>query len=113
MSPALTPETMPPGDYAIVELFGHTQLIGRVSEIERFGTKMLVVEPIFNGQLLGPVMQGGASIYRLTPCTGAVAFLSHPRAAWALPLSIRSTIPPEALPTPDTDALDTTDGGFF
>ena len=27
----------PPGEYAIVELFGHTTLVGRISEIERFG----------------------------------------------------------------------------
>ena len=31
---------MPPGDYAIVEALGHRTLIGRVCEIERFGTKM-------------------------------------------------------------------------
>lgn len=38
---------MPPGDYAIVEALGHRTLIGRVTEIERFGTKMLQVEPLF------------------------------------------------------------------
>jgi hypothetical protein len=65
------PETVeyPPGEYAIVELFGHTTLVGRIAEVERFGTKMLAIEPLYDGQLLGCVFHGGASIYRLTPCT--------------------------------------------
>ena len=39
--------TMPDGEYAIVEALGHRTLVGRVTEIERFGTKMLQVEPLF------------------------------------------------------------------
>jgi hypothetical protein len=48
---------MPPGEYAIVEILGHRALVGRVSEIERFGTKMLQVEPLFASVMLAPVLQ--------------------------------------------------------
>ena len=42
-------EAVEDGEYAIVELFGHTTLVGRVAEVERFGAKMLALEPIFAG----------------------------------------------------------------
>lgn len=89
----LTPETMPDGDYAIVEFFGYTKLIGRVAEVERFGAKMLVVEPLFNRRFLPALMQGGASIYRLTPVSAEVAFEQHPRQLWHLPESVRAAVP--------------------
>lgn len=60
---------LPEGQYAIVELMGHATLIGRVEEVDRFGIKMLQIEPIFAGQLLGPVLHAGGSIYRYTPCS--------------------------------------------
>ncbi|MDE2342744.1 MAG: hypothetical protein KGL63_05025 [Betaproteobacteria bacterium] len=94
MSEPITVATMPPGDYAIVEFFGHTTMVGRVSEVEKFGSKMLVLEPLFNGHLLSPVMHGGASIYRLTPCSPEIALERAPSSAWALPGAIRATIPP-------------------
>ena len=53
--------TMPLGEYAIVEALGHRTLVGRVTEIERFGTKMLQVEPLFGDVMLGPVLLGGGS----------------------------------------------------
>lgn len=44
MSDPAAPEiAYPPGEYAICELFGHTTLVGRITEIERFGTKMLAI----------------------------------------------------------------------
>ena len=94
------PQEYPPGEYAIVELFGHSTLVGRISEIERFGTKMMAMEPLFAGQLLAPVYHGGASIYRLTPCSAAIAFAQQPRDTWQLPLSIRCTIPAALLEAP-------------
>lgn len=36
-------EAIPDGDFAIVELFGHTTLVGRITEVEQFGAKMLLV----------------------------------------------------------------------
>lgn len=95
----------PPGDYAIVELFGHTTLIGRIQEVERFGTKMLALEPLFRGELLPAVLHGGASIYRLTPCTAEVAFARQPKEHWQLPAAIRA-VAPAALLSPPASTVD-------
>ena len=95
--------TLPEGDYAIVELLGHTTLIGRIDEVDRFGTKMLQVEPVFAGKLLGAIFQGGGSIYRLTPCSREVAANKGPTSEWQLPGPVRATIPPEMLPPPEDD----------
>lgn len=93
----------PPGDYAIVELFGHSTLVGRFAEVERFGTKMLALEPIFKGKLLDAVFHGGASIYRLTPCSASVAFLRAPTRDYQLPPTILAAAPPELLAAPVTE----------
>lgn len=90
----------PDGDYAIVECMGHSTLIGRCLEVERFGTKMLQIEPIFGGELLPPILQAGSSLYRFTPCTKEIAFKRGPTQLYALPDSIRATLPPTALPGP-------------
>ena len=91
----------PAGDYCIVELFGHTTLVGRFAEVERFGTKMLAIEPLFNGMMLDPVFHGGASIYRLTPCSAEIAFKRQPTQSYELPPSIFATVPAIALPKSD------------
>ncbi len=99
MSEQLTDATaLPPGEYAIVELFGHTTLIGRIAEVERFGTKMLAIEPLFNRVLLAVVFHGGAATYRLTPCSAEVAWERQPTHQYELPPTIFATIPPAALP---------------
>ena len=97
----VTDTTLPPGDYAIVEMFGHTKLIGRMAETERFGAKMLALEPIFCGHLLSPVMIGGAAIYCLTPCSAEVALAKAPKREWGLPDSVRAVIPAAMLPAPE------------
>lgn len=91
---------LPDGDYAIVELLGHRTLIGRIAEIERFGTKFLQVEPIYRGALLGPILQGGGSIYAFTPCSKEVASRQAPDEWWQLPGPIKAMLPLEALPPP-------------
>jgi hypothetical protein len=91
-------DSLPPGDYAICELMGHQTLVGRMAEVERFGVKMLALEPLFNGYLLPVIFQGGPSIYRLTPCSAAVAWARQPKNAYQLPPSIAATLPPAALP---------------
>lgn len=96
----MTDITLPAGDYAIVEMFGHTTLVGRMSETERFGVKMLALEPVFRGKLLPAMMIGGASIYALTPCSAEVAQSKGAKSEWHLPDSLRSVIPPEMLPAP-------------
>jgi hypothetical protein len=89
---------LPIGEYAIGELFGHTTLVGRIAEVERFGTKMLAIEPLFNRVLLPAVFHGGAAIYRLTPCSPVVAWERQPTQRYELPPTIFATIPPAALP---------------
>ncbi|HLX18486.1 MAG TPA: hypothetical protein VKS24_25135 [Bradyrhizobium sp.] len=90
----------PPGEYAIVELFGHTTLVGRIAEVERFGAKMLALEPLFEGEFLPAIFHGGAAIYRLTPCSAEVAFARGATESWELPAAIRAILPVEALPAP-------------
>ena len=87
------PAEIPPGDYCIVELFGHTTLVGRFAEVERFGTKMLALEPLFNGVMQPPVFHGGAAIYRLTPCSGEVAWKRMPTQSYQIPPAILATVP--------------------
>lgn len=95
---AIGPDSLPDGEYAIVEIMGHCTMIGRVAEVQRFGTAMLQVEPLFDGRLLEPVLQGGQSIYRFTPCTKATAFEKHPRCEWSLPSAVRARLAPPSLP---------------
>lgn len=94
-------DAMPEGDYAIVEALGHRTLVGRVGEVERFGTKLLQIEPLFGDVMLGPVLLGGGSIYQFTPCTAAVAFNRRPKQTYNLPASVVATIPALALPSND------------
>jgi hypothetical protein len=89
------------GEWAIVELFGHTTLVGRIAEVERFGTKMLAIEPLFNGLLLPTVFHGGASIYRLTPCSEQIARERQPKQTYQLPPTIAAILPLTALPAAD------------
>jgi hypothetical protein len=91
--------TMPDGEYAIVEALGHRTLVGRVTEIERFGTKMLQVEPLFGDVMLGPVLLGGGSIYQFTPCSATIAFARRPKETYQLPPSVAAVVPPLALPS--------------
>lgn len=90
---------MPDGEYAIIELLGHRTLVGRITEVERFGTKMMQVEPIFQGRLLDPVFHHGSAIYALTPCSNSVAVKRGPVHDFNLPVSIRCRLEP-ALPPP-------------
>ena len=97
---------LPEGQFAIVELFGHSTLVGRIEEVDRFGTKMLSIEALFNGDFLPAVLHGGASIYRLTPCDALTAIKHQPRQTYQLPASIRAIVPPALLPAPAPAAVD-------
>ena len=96
---------MPDGDYAIVEVQGHRTLIGRISEIDRFGTKLLQVEPLFADVMLGPVLVHGSMLYQLTPCSAAVAFQRRPKENYQLPASIFATVPAAAPPSNEEDPM--------
>lgn len=95
---------LPDGDYAIVELLGHRTLVGRISEIERFGSKLLQIEPIWRDQLLTPTLHHGNSIYGLTPCSRDVARQRQAKHEYQLPAPVLATIAPEALPAPPAPA---------
>lgn len=95
----LDPSDLPAGEYAIVEALGHRTLIGRVAEVERFGTKMLQVEPVFGQVMLGPVLLGGGSIYQFTPVDAATAYARRPKEIYQLPASVAATVPSIALPS--------------
>ena len=93
-----------PGEWAIVEILGHSTLIGRIAEVDRFGTKFLAIEPLFAGALLPVVYQGGTSIYRLTPCSFDVAWQKQATRSYQLPPAVAAIVPPlmltkEAAPT--------------
>lgn len=107
MPPARPWEALPDGTYAIVELMGHTTLVGRVEEIERFGTKLMAIEVLFNGSLLPVVLQGGASVYRFTQCSPETAWKAQhkPERSWSLPEPIRAIIPAALLPAPDAPSV--------
>jgi len=96
--------TLPEGDYAIVEILGHRTLVGRVSEVERFGSKLMQIEPIWRGALIDPVMVSGGSIYFYTPCSRTVAAERAPDAAYQLPPPVRAVMPPALLAAPESDA---------
>lgn len=90
---------MPDGDYAIVEQLGHRTFVGRVLEIERFGTKMLQIEPLFGQVMLGPVLLSGNSLYQFTPVDAATAYARRPTMTYQLPPSVAATVPAIALPS--------------
>lgn len=94
---------LPDGDYAIVEQLGHRTMIGRYTEIERFGVKMMALEPLFGDGLLPPVYIGGPSIYQVTLCTREIAWARRPLARYQLPSSISATLPPTAIASPADD----------
>jgi hypothetical protein len=62
---------VPADEFAIVEIFGHRRLAGRVMEVERFGAKLLRIDVPKEGDFAkGFTTQfyGGASLFSVTPC---------------------------------------------
>lgn len=58
-------------DYAVIEIFGHRRLAGRVMEVEKFGTKLLRIDIPTKGKFehgFTTQMYGGASLFSVTPC---------------------------------------------
>lgn len=97
---------LPDGEYAIAEILGHRTLIGRVTEVERFGSKLMSIEPILAGKLLPPVLISGGSIYQFTPCSKERAVERAPDEEYYLPASIRAALPASALPAPAVEDLE-------
>lgn len=54
-------------EWAIVELFGHIRTAGRISEVERFGGKMMRLDvPGADGEIAATQYLGNAALYRVT-----------------------------------------------
>jgi hypothetical protein len=57
-------------EYAVVEIFGHRRHAGRISDEERFGTKLLRIDVPKEGDFANghqTFFYGGGSIFSLTP----------------------------------------------
>jgi hypothetical protein len=105
----LDPAALPEGTYAVVEQLGHCTLVGRVAEVERFGAPFLQIEPLFCDMMLGPVLLGGSSIYRFTPCPASAAWGMRAKYRHELPASVAALIPVEA----DSGRFDTATAPAF
>ena len=86
-------------EWAIVEVMGHRQHAGRISEVTRFGAVLLRVDqPVGDGFVTTFV--GGASIYALTVVTEARARATAARMADPRPVE-----PAGFRPRPATEQL--------
>ena len=58
-------------EYAVIEIFGHRRIAGRVTEVEKYGAKLLRIDIPTNGKFengFTSQMYGGASLFSVTPC---------------------------------------------
>ena len=94
----VTETSLPVGDYAIVEALGHRTYAGRVAEVERFGAKMLQIEPLYRDWMLDPLFLSGAALYQFTPCTPAAAWSGRAKVEYDLPASIAASLPEQTAP---------------
>jgi hypothetical protein len=70
----MTDTPMPQDQWARVEIFGHRQHVGRISEVERFSTKMLRIdEPTNDPEVFTTLFYGGSSIFSIAPVTEQAA----------------------------------------
>lgn len=83
--------------WAIIELMGHVRMTGRLTEVERFGSKIGKLDVINkDGEFVATQFFGGASVYRITMCDedtaremARSASNIGPDTAWSLRESIR------------------------
>lgn len=101
---------LPDGEYAIVEMMGHRKIVGRVTEIEKFGTKYMGIEPVFQGALMPMCLVGGGSIFQFTPCTAEVARKYGPQESYQLCGSLQAIVPGTLLEHHADDDEDDEDG---
>ena len=61
-------------EWAIVELFGHIRTAGRISEVERFGGRLMRLDvPGDDGGFAATQYLGNAALYRVTVTTEEIA----------------------------------------
>lgn len=91
--------------WAILELMGHVRMAGRVTEEERFGSKLGRVD-VPDGDGFTTVYFGGSSVYRMTPTTEAIARgvasrnKPEPVHRWELPAPEKATAIMDGEPPP-------------
>jgi len=87
--------------WAIVEVMGHAQYAGRVSEYSELGVPLVRVEiPETDGQPAFEKLLGGSAIFRITPCTEEAARQAA-KSLRVRPLSMVAL--PSAAPAPARD----------
>lgn len=88
--------------WAIVELMGHVRIAGRLTEEEKFGSKLGRLDiPAKDGSFVTQ-MFGGGSVYRITIVTEAVA---RDVAAKTQPAPVSPWDYPKQLPAPTQDVV--------
>lgn len=108
--------------WAIVELFGHNQIAGYVTEVAAFGTSMMRVDvPTINDQPGYTKLFGGAAVYALTPTSEEIATEAarrldiRPVANWVVPdpkpQLVAKTFEPDEKHPDDIDYPDDIDEG--
>ena len=104
-----------PDEWAIVEVMGHRQHAGRISEVTRFGAVLLRVDqPVEDG--FATTLIGGSSIYALTIVTEAraratAARMADPRPP-SRPVSARAPRSSTSATNPTSTTGDPTDGRY-
>jgi hypothetical protein len=90
-------ESMP----AVVELFGHQRIAGKVSEVQIGGSSLVRVDvPAVEGQPGFTKFYGTSAIYAVTPCDeetmlrAVQAFRAVPIEAWRLEVATRPALSP-------------------
>lgn len=90
-----------PEEWGRVEIFGHRSHIGRLSEVERFGTKMLRIDaPTTDPEVFETFYYGGGSVFSIAPMTEEAA------RAWAAryaprPVALTGRLPPPGISEDD------------
>lgn len=90
-------------EWGILELLGHRRLGGRVTEVEKFGSKMARIdipdttEGAAPDAVVATQFYASGAIYGFTPCTEAVA---RAEARWSQPRPVALLSPAQA-ETPD------------
>lgn len=104
--------------WAIVELMGHVRMAGQIREVEQYGTKMLAVDvPAVPdaGVEAFTTFVSGASLYRVTPTTEAVAVgivrASRPRPVHPYDVQLEPLKPRAALAPADAEEVGPSGGG--
>ncbi len=89
--------------WAVLELMGHVRLAGKISEEERFGSKIGRIDVPADGEKFVTIFFGGSSIYRMTPCDEVTARAVAARSA---PAPIQPYEMPKQLVHADRDEED-------